>query len=257
VVSRRFVAATAKSLSEWLGGTVANLSLAVLMLDGIVCGEPPVLVALGIDEQGSKHVLGLWEGATENATACTGLLSDLVKRGLDTTRSMLVVIDGSKALAKAVRDVFGKHALIQRCQVHKKRNVLEHLSERLRASTDAILSTAYRSLCAYFRACKNTPIVGEIRRAAARSRRYFYTPLVKPAIADIGSNPRVAAPPDLPAPRLGSGSRSAPCPQRLVCYHADAPRLSSQRQRRRSALANLGHSPTSADNDKETHGLGH
>lgn len=143
-VSRRFVAATAKSLSEWLGRTVADLSLAVLMLDGIVCGEHTVLVALGIDEQGSKHVLGLWEGATENATACTGLLSDLVKRGLDTTRSMLVVIDGSKALAKAVRDVFGKHALIQRCQVHKKRNVLEHLPERLRASTDAILSTAYR-----------------------------------------------------------------------------------------------------------------
>jgi putative transposase len=143
-VSRRFVEATAKNLGEWLGRKLSDLSLAVLMLDGIVCGEHTVLVALGIDEKGSKHILGLWEGATENAVACTALLSNLVERGLDTTRSMLVVIDGSKALAKAVRDTFGSRAMIQRCQVHKKRNVLEHLPERLRPANDAILSTAYR-----------------------------------------------------------------------------------------------------------------
>jgi putative transposase len=113
------------------------------MLDGIVCGEHTVLVALGIDEQGSKHILGLWEGATENSTACTALLSNLVERGLDTSRSTLVVIDGSKALAKAVREVFGKRAMIQRCQIHKKRNVLEHLPERRREATGAILATAY------------------------------------------------------------------------------------------------------------------
>jgi len=143
-VSRRIVEATAKTLAEWLGRKLSDLSLAALMLDGIVCGEHTVLVALGIDEKGSKHILGLWEGATENAVACTALLSNLVERGLDTTRSMLVVIDGSKALAKAVRDTFGNRALIQRCQVHKKRNVLEHLPERLRPANDAILSTAYR-----------------------------------------------------------------------------------------------------------------
>jgi putative transposase len=143
-VSRRFVEATAKNLADWLGRSLSDLSLAALMLDGIVCGEHTVLVALGIDEQGSKHVLGLWEGATENAVACTALLTNLVERGLDTTRSTLVVIDGSKALAKAVRDVFGKRALIQRCQVHKKRNVLEHLPERMRSATGAVISTAYR-----------------------------------------------------------------------------------------------------------------
>jgi putative transposase len=142
-VSRRFVEATAKNLAEWLGRSLSNLSFAALMLDGIVCGEHTVLVALGIDEQGSKHILGLWEGATENATACTALLSNLVERGLDTKRSTLVVIDGSKALAKAVRDVFGKRALIQRCQVHKKRNVLERLPERQRAATGATIATAY------------------------------------------------------------------------------------------------------------------
>jgi transposase-like protein len=143
-VSRRFVEETAKNLKDWLSRDLSKLSLAALMLDGIVCGEHTVLVALGIDEKGSKHVLGLWEGATENATACTGLLSNLVDRGLVTTRTMLVVIDGSKALAKAVRDTFGKRALIQRCQVHKKRNVLEHLPERQRSGADATITTAYK-----------------------------------------------------------------------------------------------------------------
>jgi transposase-like protein len=143
-VSRRFVAETAKSLNDWLSRPLLELSLSVLMLDGIVCGEHTILVALGIDEKGSKHVLGLWEGATENATACTGLLSNLVDRGLDTKRTMLIVIDGSKALAKAVRDTFGKRALVQRCQVHKKRNVLEHLPERSRSAVEATITTAYK-----------------------------------------------------------------------------------------------------------------
>jgi transposase-like protein len=96
------------------------------MLDGVVCGEHTALVALGIDEQGAKHILGVWEGATENAVACQGVLSELVERGLNTKRTMLVVIDGSKSLAKAVRATLGSRALTQRCQVHKKRNVLEH-----------------------------------------------------------------------------------------------------------------------------------
>lgn len=143
-VSRRFVKATKEALDKWLNRPLSDLSLAVLMLDGIVCGEHTALVALGIDEQGMKHVLGVWEGATENAVACQALLSNLVERKLNTTRTMLVVIDGSKALARAVRDTFGKRALIQRCQVHKRRNVLEHLPEKRRSSTDAILSTAYR-----------------------------------------------------------------------------------------------------------------
>ena len=143
-VSRRFVAATTEKLASWVGGSLADLPLAALMIDGLVCGEHTVLVALGIDEQGEKHVLGFREGATENATSCTGLLTDLVDRGFDTTRSILVVIDGAKALAKAVRDVFGKRALIQRCQVHKRRNVLEALPERMRDSTGSTLSTAYR-----------------------------------------------------------------------------------------------------------------
>jgi len=143
-VSRRFGDATAAALEQMMSKSLAGLEFAALMLDGIVCGAHTVLIALGIDATGKKHVLGLWEGATENATACKSLLSSLVDRGLRTDRSLLVVIDGSKALSKAVRDVFGKRALIQRCQVHKKRNVLEHLPERERDSIGAAISSAYR-----------------------------------------------------------------------------------------------------------------
>jgi putative transposase len=143
-VSRRFVEATTEAVETCLKRQLTDLSLVVLMIDGIVCGEHTALVALGIDEQGSKHVLGAWEGATENAVACQGLLSDLVERGLDTSRTMLVVIDGSKSLAKAVRDTLGSRALIQRCQVHKKRNVLDHLPEKARPAAEATMSTAYR-----------------------------------------------------------------------------------------------------------------
>jgi transposase-like protein len=102
-----------------------------------------VLAAVGIDERGTKHVLGLREGATENAAAVRALLGELVERGLDPERSLLVVIDGAKALHKAVVEVFGSHALIQRCREHKKRNVTEALPERLRATVRSAMCQAY------------------------------------------------------------------------------------------------------------------
>lgn len=144
-VSRRFVAATEAELTKHWTASLKETSLAVLMIDGLVCGEHTILVAIGIDEKGNKRVLGLTEGATENSSACTHLLTGLVERGLDTTKSILVVIDGGKALAKSVRDVFGARALVQRCQVHKKRNVLDHLPENRRSSVGAMISTAYNS----------------------------------------------------------------------------------------------------------------
>ena len=144
-VSRRFVAATSARVEEQLGRPIGDLRLAALMIDGIHFGEHVILVALGIDESGRKHVLGLGEGATENAATCTALLANLVERGLDTSRSLLVVIDGGKALARAVRAVLGRRALVQRCQVHKKRNVLDQLPERMRSSVSAVLSQAYAS----------------------------------------------------------------------------------------------------------------
>ena len=144
-VSRRFVAATQAQLDEWLATDLSGLNLVALMIDGIHFGEHLVLCALGIDASGAKHVLGLWEGATENATACRDLLTNLRDRGVRTDRTILVVIDGGKALAKAVRQVFGKRALIQRCQVHKMRNVLDQLPEKMRVSVRKAMNDAYRT----------------------------------------------------------------------------------------------------------------
>jgi transposase-like protein len=144
-VSRRFVRGTQKRLGELLRRDLSGLKLAVLMIDGIHFEDHVVLAALGIDESGHKHVLGLWEGATENASACKGLLEDLISRGLVSERALLVVIDGAKALYKAARDVFGRRALIQRCQEHKKRNVADQLPESLRPSVRRAMNEAYES----------------------------------------------------------------------------------------------------------------
>jgi len=103
---------------------------------------------LGIDETGTKHVLGFREGTTENQTVCKELLADVVARGVPADRSLLVVIDGGKGLRKAVSDVFGQYALVQRCRVHKRRNVLEHLPEGERGPVRAAMNEAYKSTSA-------------------------------------------------------------------------------------------------------------
>lgn len=144
-VSRRFVQGTQKKLDELLRGDLSGLKLAVLMIDGIHFEDHVVLAALGIEENGQKHVLGLWEGATENSRACKGLLEDLISRGMPSDKTMLVVLDGAKALHKAVKDVFGRRALIQRCQEHKKRNVADQLPESMRPSVRRAMNEAYES----------------------------------------------------------------------------------------------------------------
>jgi transposase-like protein len=143
-VSRRFVAATEKQMAEWLGRDLSAIDLVVLMIDGVYVGDDHVmLVALGFDAQGNKYVLGVREGATENAASCTALLTEMRDRGLRTDRAVLAVVDGAKALAKAVRDVFGARALIQRCQAHKSRNVTDQLPEELKPSVRQALRDAY------------------------------------------------------------------------------------------------------------------
>lgn len=144
-VDRRFVAETQKQLDEMMSRDLSSIPVCALMIDGIHMSEHLVLVALGIDESGEKHVLGLYDGATENATVCTGLLSDLAARGMRSDRSMLFVIDGSKALRKAIRDVFGQRAIVQRCQVHKRRNLCDHLPEEMKKSVGQTISMAYKS----------------------------------------------------------------------------------------------------------------
>ena len=144
-VSRRFVARTRAQLEAWQSAPLDGVDLVGLVLDGVHVGEHCLIIALGIAADGQKHALGLWEGSTENAALCQSLLANLQSRGLRTDRSLLVLLDGSKALRKAVRDTFGDGALVQRCQVHKLRNVLDHLPERQRTWVKAILQRAYRS----------------------------------------------------------------------------------------------------------------
>ncbi|MGH7986140.1 MAG: IS256 family transposase [Candidatus Binataceae bacterium] len=126
-------------MSRELGG----LKLVALMIDGVHFGAHVVLAAVGVDARGDKQVLGLREGATENTAAVKALLADLIERGLDTSRCMLVAIDGAKALHKAVAEVFGARALIQRCRAHKQRNVTDALPERLRAAVRNAMQQAY------------------------------------------------------------------------------------------------------------------
>lgn len=142
-VSERFVLGTQRKLAELMARDLSKLELVALMIDGVHFAEHVVLAAVGIDASGEKHVLGLREGATENAAACRALLADVIERGVDPERAILVVLDGAKALHKAVRDVFGSRALIQRCQAHKKRNVIEALPQRLRASVHRAMNQAY------------------------------------------------------------------------------------------------------------------
>ena len=142
-VSERFVYGTERKLAELMSRDLRQLRVVALLIDGVHFGEHVVLAAVGVNEHGDKHVLGLREGATENAAAVRALLADLVERGLDPNRSLLIVIDGAKALHKAVVEVFGAHGLIQRCREHKKRNVTDALPERLRAAVRSAMNQAY------------------------------------------------------------------------------------------------------------------
>jgi transposase-like protein len=142
-VSRTFVERTRDALAELMSRQLADLRLAVMMLDGLELKGRMMIVALGITTEGGKIPLGLWEGSTENATVATALLSDLVERGLDPEQGMLFVLDGSKALRKAVRSVFGE-VPVQRCLWHKERNVLGHLPERDRPPVKARMRRAWR-----------------------------------------------------------------------------------------------------------------
>ena len=142
-VSREFVARTRENLEVLMSRRLDDVRLAVMMIDGIELKGRTNVVALGITTEGAKIPLGLWEGSTENATVATALLSDLVERGLDPEQGILFVIDGAKALRKAIRTVFGERAPVQRCVRHKERNVLDHLPERDRPQVKRRLRRAW------------------------------------------------------------------------------------------------------------------
>jgi transposase-like protein len=141
-VSRRFVAATEHALAELLARDLSGLDLVAVLVDGVHVAEHCLVVALGITGDGTKVPLGLAEGATENATVVTDLLAGLRDRGLDVTRPLLVVIDGAKALRRAVTDVFD-HPVIQRCQLHKLRNVTDRLPDAVASTVAKRMRRAY------------------------------------------------------------------------------------------------------------------
>lgn len=142
-VSRRFISGMDKAMAEFFARRIEG-SMPIMMLDGMGLGDMTIVAAMGIDADGHKHILGLTEGGTENSEVVSALLNDLVSRGLDVQEPRLYVLDGGKALSKAVKDTFGKKAVIQRCQVHKKRNVLAHLPESEQENVSKRLTMAYR-----------------------------------------------------------------------------------------------------------------
>jgi transposase-like protein len=142
-ISRRFVKATETALACLMARSLADLDVAVLMIDGLTVAGSCVVVALVITTTGTKVPVGLWLGDTENKTVVTALLSDLVARGLSAEKGLLCVLDGAKALAAGVKKVFGDQATVQRCTLHKRRNVVGHLPKEVGASVDRRLAAIF------------------------------------------------------------------------------------------------------------------
>ena len=143
-VSRRFVEASAEPLAALNERDLKDLKLLVIYIDGIVVHGHHILAAVGVDEAGDKHLLGLAPGASENAQVVKDLLQGLIDRGLDASLSYLFVIDGGKALRSAIDQMFGQRAHVQRCRTHKLRNVLDRLPKTEAAQTKAVMMAAYK-----------------------------------------------------------------------------------------------------------------
>jgi transposase-like protein len=146
--SRALIEATTEKLTAFVSRKLDAVDLVAMFIDGIEFAGHAVVIALGVTIDGTKEPLGIWAGSTENATVTTALLSDLVDRGLRVEESMLFVIDGGRAIRKALRDVFGDRAIVQRCQVHKARNVRDYLPESRRAYVARQMRDAYASTTA-------------------------------------------------------------------------------------------------------------
>jgi transposase-like protein len=142
-ISHRFIQGTEQKLAELFGRDLSQLDLVAMFIDGVEIAEHCVVVALGIDAEGRKHPLGLWEGTTENKTVCNALLGNLIERGLHVEQPRLFVIDGGKAIRAAVLSTFGTYAVIHRCREHKRRNVLEHLPQAERMFVSRKLNKAW------------------------------------------------------------------------------------------------------------------
>src|SRR5208283_4210219 len=126
-VSRALIEKTTERLAAFLGRRLDDVALAVMFIDGIEIGSHAVIIALGVTKDGTKVPLGVWCGSTENHVVTSALMQNLIERGLRVDAPVLFVIDGGKGIRKALTDVFGDRAVVQRCQVHKARNVRDHV----------------------------------------------------------------------------------------------------------------------------------
>jgi len=142
-ISHRFIQGTEQKLAELFGRDLSQLDLVAMFIDGVELADHCVVVALGVDADGRKHPLGLWEGTTENKTVCNALLGNLIERGLHVEQPRLFVIDGGKAIRAAVMSTFGTYAVVQRCREHKRRNVAEHLPQAERVFVSRKLNKAW------------------------------------------------------------------------------------------------------------------
>ncbi len=143
-ISREFIEASEKALKELAERRFDEKDILIVYIDGIIFGGHHVIVAIGVDSEGYKHVLGLRDGASENATVCTALLEDLVERGVKPDRRRLFVIDGSKALRQAIDAVYGQENPVQRCRNHKRKNVRDQVPDSMKDTVKATMNAAYR-----------------------------------------------------------------------------------------------------------------
>jgi len=172
VISRKMVETTSSELRRLFERDLSKLDISVLVIDGIHIGGTVQIVAMGVENSGKKHILSVRQGATENSQVCTELLEEMKGRGLVTERPILLVIDGAKALRSAIDRFFGKRGIVQRCQFHKRCNVLSHLPERYQAEYSRKIQTAY-SLKSYEEAKREletiTVQLRRINESAAKS----------------------------------------------------------------------------------------
>jgi transposase-like protein len=143
-VSRRFIRASQAALEGLTGRRFDEVDILAVWIDGIVVDSHHILAAVGVDAEGNKHLLGLRQGSSENARVAKDLLASLVERGIDADRVRLFVIDGSKALRAAIEELFGERAKVQRCRIHKMRNVTERLPKPIAAQVRAVMHAAYK-----------------------------------------------------------------------------------------------------------------
>ena len=218
-VSRRFVALSRKKMKAWLASDLSELDLLVIQIDGLHVGDHVLVAAIGVDGNGDKHVLAVVEGATENTVVVQALLDNLLARGLDPTLPRLFIVDGAKALSKAIRNTFGVAAAIQRCQVHKGRNIIERLPLHLHASVSVRPGTRTTQTrpngC-----CATWPGVWSMRNRASRAASW--------------RGWRRSSPSSASACRTNSGARS-PAPT--------SSRTRSARCARSPATSNAGDTP--------------